>query len=201
MWLNFVTNNIIFITSIVLIIQLSRENIEQKYFLFFLGFTGVGCAIASVGHLTFLPQFLQDNLLLVSRTFSIASIFCFLSGTIAHFDYNEHSWVKLLSIIVLVLFVSWLWIYNEFNSVILYGVFSMALVSSTLYLKHWSINKSAHRLILVGISLAFSSGILFAIFKKMYYHEISDLGHILVALSLIAFASGFKRLKFYDIKN
>jgi hypothetical protein len=200
MWLNFITNNLIFLTSIVLIYRLLKEGVRQKYFLFFIGFTGVSTAVASVGHLTFLPIDTQQILLLISRTLSLASLFCFASGTIAHFEYNEKGWIRFTSLAILIGFMMWLWKNNHFDAVIIYGVISMAIVSTTLYIKNWSMNKSAHRRIITGIAFTFSSGVLFALLRNLYYHQACDLGHILVVLSLIAFASGFKRLSLYEIK-
>lgn len=198
MWLSFFSNIVVFATALVLFYTLAR-GLRNRYFLYFVHLTGVSSLFAAFGHLNLLDVSLQECLLLISRLFSLASIFSFVTGTMKCFDYQSFKWLSRSNVVIIVSFTVWLIMDNIFLPVMYYGILGMAVVGLWAYGKNFKYHRRANGTIILGILVLVCSAVIFALFNNNAIIKPSDISHILIALSLVLMTRGFKQLDVHEI--
>ena len=197
MWFSFSTNILILATAVVLYLTMKKVD-NQKYFLWFILLTGIAAGIAAFGHLEILNLSLQKGLLFVSRILNIASIFSFTTGTFHYFKLIDNKWIKRTNNSAFLFFLCWLGFDNVFLPVTYYGVIGMALISLSIFIKNLKVNKLATVPVVIGIVVLIMSAFVFYVMNTPLIRA-SDVSHILIAISLVIMARGFKNMHLYDI--
>lgn len=198
MWFSFSTNILIFATAVVLYLTMHKDY-KQKYFLWFILLTGIAAGVAAFGHLEILHPAWQKGLLFISRIVNIASIFSFMSGTFKYFKLIDNKWINRTNNSAFLFFICWLGIDNIFLPVTYYGVFGMAIISLGIFIKNLRVNLSATVPVIIGIVVIILSALVFYVVKSSLPIRAADVSHILIAISLVIMARGFKHMNLYDI--
>ncbi|NNJ56572.1 MAG: hypothetical protein HKP14_10580 [Bacteroidia bacterium] len=198
MWFSFSTNILIFATALVIYLTM-KDDYKQKYFLWFVLLTGIAAGVAAFGHLEVLNPTLQKVLLFISRMVNIASIFSFMTGTFHYFKLIDNKWIKRTNNSAFLFFLCWLGIDNMFLPVTYYGVIGMAIISLGVFVKNLKVNRLATIPVIIGICLIILSALVFYVMNNALPISPADVSHIIIAVSLVVMARGFKNMNLYDI--
>ena len=176
-----------------------QKDYKQKYFLWFVLLTGIAAGVAAFGHLDVLNPTWRKGLLFISRIVNIASIFSFTTGTFKYFKLIDNKWIKRTNNSAFLFFLCWLGIDNMFLPVTYYGVIGMAVISLGVFIKNLRVNTLATVPVIIGIIVIILSALVFYVMNASLPISPADVSHILIAISLVIMARGFKHMNLYDI--
>jgi len=194
MWFSFSTNILISVTAILLYVKYRNRSVSAYYWAFVL-LTGFSSFVAAFGHLPLIAESTGVKLLYVSRLLNFVSITAFIAGTLEAFNYFQQAIYKGMNMAILLAFVLWLSIYNNFTPVIIYSIIGIFFVGGASYIINYKTEKEASMRVLSGIVALAVSAIVFSLFKSKDNTIAADIGHFLISAALILLTAGFNKIK------